>query len=144
MIIDHEVSPALTWYSCNRPFALVDHEIKLLANTKTIRFWKILIARAERAYQNLLTCKFSAIYLKSSHCNGSRMLEGFVWEKQFLPPSHTWMVFHTNPCKFRNFQTLLNLSLKHLFSFSGTNPSNFWWPLQMLLLRYMAENLQVT
>jgi len=24
-----------------------------------------LIARAERAYQNLLTCKFSAVYLKS-------------------------------------------------------------------------------
>ena len=29
-------------------------------------------------------------------------------------------------------------------SFSQTNPSNFWQLLQLLLLRYMAEYLQVT
>ena len=28
--------------------------------------------------------------------------------------------------------------------FPHTNPSNFWWLLQLPLLRYMAENLQVT
>ena len=31
-----------------------------------------------------------------------------------MPPSHAWMVCHTNPCKFLNFILSLNLSLTHL------------------------------
>ena len=29
-----------------------------------------------------------------------------ITEKQLLPPSHPWMVFHTNPRKFRHFWTV--------------------------------------
>ena len=29
-----------------------------------------------------------------------------ITEKQLLPPSHAWMVFHTNPRKFRHFWTV--------------------------------------
>ena len=31
-----------------------------------------------------------------------------------------------------------------LFCFFHTNPFNFRWPLQLILLRYKAKNLQVT
>ena len=31
----------------NRPFALVDHVINFFVNTKTVRFGKIFLARAE-------------------------------------------------------------------------------------------------
>ena len=51
-----------------------------------------------------VTWEFSAVYLKSSDCNSHKTLEAFLWEKQVLPPSHACMVFHTNPCKFQNFQ----------------------------------------
>ena len=45
----------------NRPFALVDQiNDQLSVNTKTVRFWKILLARAElRAYYNKVIFKFS-------------------------------------------------------------------------------------
>ena len=45
----------------------------------------------------------TAVYLKSSNCSGRRKLEGFVWEKQLLSPSHARVVFHSTPCKFWNF-----------------------------------------
>ena len=34
-----------------------------------------------------MACTFSAVYLKSSDCNGRRKLEAFVWEKHLLPSS---------------------------------------------------------
>ena len=66
-------------------------------NQNSLLFWKILLARTEKADINQATCKFSAVYLKSSNCNGHGKLEGFVWEKQLLSPSHASVVFHTNP-----------------------------------------------
>ena len=57
----------------DRPFAWVDHVINF---------------------------RFSYTSQKFSDCNSRRKLEGPIWEKQLLPPSHVWMVFHTNPCKF--------------------------------------------
>ena len=33
------------------------------------------------------------------------------YKKPFLPPSHAWMVFHTNPCKFEISKLLWNISL---------------------------------
>ena len=36
----------------------------------------------------LSTYEFSGVYRKRSDCNGRRNLEGFVWEKQLLQPSH--------------------------------------------------------
>ena len=44
--------------------------------------------------------------IQRSHCNGCRTLEWSVWEKRLLPSSHAWMIFHTNACQFRNFQTV--------------------------------------
>ena len=66
-------------------------------NQNSLLFWKILLAQIEKADINQATCKFSAVYLKSSNCNGHGKLEGFVWEKQLLSPSHASVVFHTNP-----------------------------------------------
>ena len=62
------------------------------------------MAETERAYQNLVACKFLAVYLKSSERNGRPKLEGFVWEKQ---------LFHT--FKWFSIQTLVNLQyfVKH-------------------------------
>ena len=45
--------------------------------------------------------------IQRSNCNSCRTLEWSVWEKRLLPSSHACMIFHTNPCQFRNFQTVL-------------------------------------
>ena len=37
---------------------------QLSVNTKIVRFWKSLLAGAERAYQILVASKFSAVYIK--------------------------------------------------------------------------------
>ena len=47
----------------------------------------------------------------SSDCNGRRKLERIYMRKTTSPPSHAWMVFHRNPCKFRNFQAVLKYFL---------------------------------
>ena len=60
-----------------------------------------------------LTCEFSAVYLKRCDHSDHQKLEGFVWEKQLLPPSHAWVVFHTNPCKLWKFQTGIKYFVKH-------------------------------
>ena len=52
-------------------------------------------------------------YLKSSDCNCRWKLEAFVWEKQLLPSGHTCMVFHTNPCNFEIFKTVMKYFHKH-------------------------------
>ena len=49
-------------------------------------------------FSSLLKC--TAVYLKSSERNGRPKLEGFVWEKQLLPPRRT--------LKWFSIQTLLN------------------------------------
>ena len=41
-------------------------------------------------------------------------MKGFVWGKQVLPLSYAGMVFHTNPCNFRNFLTVAKYFLKAL------------------------------
>ena len=41
-----------------------------------------------------------------------RKLEALVWEKQFLPSSHACMVFHTNPCNFEIFKTVMKYFLQ--------------------------------
>ena len=81
---------------------------QLSVNMKTVHFWKILLARAE-----LGNLQIFSLYFKSSDCNGRGKLEGVFWEKQLLPPSHAWIVFHTIPCKFRNFQTVVKYFLTH-------------------------------
>ena len=43
--------------------------------------------------------KYSTVYLKNGDCNGQK-LEGFVWEKQLLPPNHDWEDLHLYPSKF--------------------------------------------
>ena len=71
-----------TYQPRNRPFAWVDpvinfrkHENSLLLNSFSSTSWKNILKLG----------KFSAIYLKSSDCNGRRkFIEGFVWEKQLL------------------------------------------------------------
>ena len=83
-------------------------------STKMVRVWKILLAGPERAYyNNWLTCKFSVVCLKRSDCNGCQKWEGFVCQ-QLLPPSPGWVVFHTNPCTFWTFQTIVNISLSFM------------------------------
>ena len=37
---------------------------QLSVNAKIVCFWKFLLAGAERAYLNKVTCKFPAVYLK--------------------------------------------------------------------------------
>ena len=46
---------------------------ELSVNTKIARFWKSLLARTERAYSILETCKFSAVCLKYGGPEGSHM-----------------------------------------------------------------------
>ena len=59
-------------------------------------------------------CKFSALYLKSSDCNSRQnLIEGFVREKQFLPPSHTNRFPHKILVNFDIFQTAVKYFLKH-------------------------------
>ena len=60
----------------------------------------ISLAGTERTWKYQVNFKFSVVYLKSDDCNGLRKLQGFVWRKQLLPPSHGWVVSHTNPCEF--------------------------------------------
>ena len=57
----------------------------------------MLLAWAEKAYENYATCEFSAVYLKSSDCNGRRKLEECEWEKQLLPPSYAFKWFSIQP-----------------------------------------------
>ena len=72
-----------------------------------ICFGKMTAAGTKREIIQV-TCKFSAIYCKTSDCNCHQKLERFVWEKELVPPSHGWVVFQVNPCKFWNFQTVSN------------------------------------
>ena len=76
---------------------------QLSVNTKIARFLKSLLAVTERAYSILVTCKFSAVHLKSSDCNGRWKVDRFIWEKQLLPPVN-----------FEVFKLSLNLSLTNL------------------------------
>ena len=73
------------WFSRDW-LAIVCHVTNFPVNTKTGSFGKMMLARTERAYSNYLTCEFSAVYLTSSDCNGRQKWQGFVWEKQLLPP----------------------------------------------------------
>ena len=47
---------------------------------------------------------------KVAIATASENWKDFVWEKQ-LPPSHALLVFHANPCKLRNFQTVVKYFL---------------------------------
>ena len=44
-----------------------------------------------------------ARFLKSGDCTSHRKIEGFVWEKPLLPPSHSWVVFYAYPSKILKF-----------------------------------------
>ena len=108
-VVASESGSYLIWllqWECYRLFAWLWSHDQLSVNMKTVHFWKILLAQAERAWE------FSVIYLKSSYCNSCQKLEAFVWEKQLLPPSHVCIVFQTNPnVNSKIFKLLLNLSL---------------------------------
>ena len=54
----------------NRLFAWLWSRDQLSVNMKTVRFWKILLAPAERANKNLVTWEFSSVHLKSSNSYG--------------------------------------------------------------------------
>ena len=95
----------LSWHGCspenwNRPFA------SIFGKSENSSLLKMVVSSSWKSILNVGNL-FSTAYIKSSDCNGRRKLEGFIWEKQLWPPSHAWMIFHTNPCKFRNFQTVV-------------------------------------
>ena len=72
----------------------------------------MLLVGTKRAYQDYITCKISAVYLKRSDCNGRRKLEGkknTFWEK-LLQPRFSKQVL----VNFEIFKLLLNLSFTHL------------------------------
>ena len=70
---------------------------------------------------------------KLAYCNNCRKLEGFVWEKQLSPPSHASVVFHTTPCKFWNFLTVVK---SFLYTFKG------WKCLLWIKRRFEPRNTQ--
>ena len=63
------------------------------------------------------------------------------FEKQLLPPSHSWIVSQTNPCKFRKFQTVVKyfLSITELkFPF---NSQQAIWALKCVRKRLNDSNI---
>ena len=47
------------------------------------------------------------------HVQAKNWKDLYAKKQKLMPPSHTWMVFHTNPCKLQNFQTAFKHLLKH-------------------------------
>ena len=66
--------------------------------------WSTFVNTSWKSILKLGSLRIFSRNLKSSDCKGRRKLEAFVLEKQLLASSQACMVFHTNPCKFRNFQ----------------------------------------
>lgn len=82
-----------------------------------------MFAGTERAY--LLTCKFSALHLKSSnYCNGCQKVEGLVWKNELLPLSHRWFSMQSL-ANFLNFKPSRNLKFLTRYRFSFIHNRQF-------------------